>query len=416
MPQLAEARARLGMSSRDAIADWALRLVRVPSPNPPLATAEVAAAAAAILREAVADAEIALHDAGEGVTNLVARVRGAGPGRRVVFNGHLDTYPVGDPTRWTRDPEGEIVGDRLYGRGAADMKGGIAADIAAFASLAAQREAWPGEVVLTLAGDEESMGALGTQWLLEHVQEARGDAVLIADAGSPRVLRFGEKGFLWLEVEASGRAAHGAHVHLGENAVELLLDALTALRGLRALNVAAPDAVTAAIARSQPISEPLAGAGEAAVLGSVTVNIGRVEGGTSTNLVPSAARAGVDVRVPVGLTTQSVERALERVLDRPGIRWRILRRVEPNYTDPESALVRRCKIAAEEVIGTEVAVNMRVGASDARLFRIAGLPALVYGPTPHGMGGGDEWADLRELEQVARVHALTAFDLLTGVE
>ncbi|HYZ62437.1 MAG TPA: M20/M25/M40 family metallo-hydrolase [Acetobacteraceae bacterium] len=416
MPQLAEARARLGMSSRDAIADWALRLVRVPSPNPPLATAEVAAAAAAILREAVADAEIALHDAGEGVTNLVARVRGAGPGRRVVFNGHLDTYPVGDPTRWTRDPEGEIVGDRLYGRGAADMKGGIAADIAAFASLAAQREAWPGEVVLTLAGDEESMGALGTQWLLEHVQEARGDAVLIADAGSPRVLRFGEKGFLWLEVEASGRAAHGAHVHLGENAVELLLDALTALRGLRALNVAAPDAVTAAIARSQPISEPLAGAGEAAVLGSVTVNIGRVEGGTSTNLVPSAARAGVDVRVPVGLTTQSVERALERVLDRPGIRWRILRRVEPNYTDPESALVRRCKIAAEEVIGTEVAVNMRVGASDARLFRIAGLPALVYGPTPHGMGGGDEWADLRELEQVARVHALTAFDLLTGAE
>lgn len=416
MPLRSDSRSRLGVPNRDTIADWALRLLRAPSPNPPLNTGGAATVAAMIVQEAVPGAELTLHDAGEGVINLVARVRGSGPGRRALLNGHLDTYPLGDTSRWSRDPAGEIVGDRLYGRGAADMKGGIAAEIAAFTALAAQRETWPGEVVLTLAGDEESMGSLGTQWLLEHVREARGDAALVADAGSPRVLRFGEKGFLWIEVTSTGRAAHGAHVHLGDNALERLLDALAEVRAVRTLRVAAPDAVAAAISRSQRISEPLAGAGEAGVLGSVSVNIGRLEGGTSTNLVPSAARAGLDIRIPVGLTTEIVERALGAALDRPGIDWHVLRRVEPNYTDPDSILVRRCREAAEEVLGAEVAVNMRVGGSDARLLRKAGIPTVVYGPTPHGMGGQDEWVDLRELEQVARVHALTIFDLLTAAE
>jgi acetylornithine deacetylase/succinyl-diaminopimelate desuccinylase-like protein len=77
-------------------------------------------------------------------------------------------------------------------------------------------------------------------------------------------------------------------------------------------------------------------------------------------------------------------------------------------------LVRRCAAAARDVVGADIAVNMRVGASDARWFRLAGVPTVVYGPTPHGMGGPDEWVDVTELDQVARVHALTAFDLLTA--
>ena len=70
--------------------------------------------------------------------------------------------------------------------------------------------------------------------------------------------------------------------------------------------------------------------------------------------------------------------------------------------------------AAEEVLGATVAVNMRVGGSDARWFRMLGLPTVVYGPTPHNMGGADEWADIAELEAVAQVHALAAFDFLAA--
>ena len=407
-------RTRIGTVRSDEIAGWALRLVGTPSPNPPLDTRAVAEEAAAIIRAEIPEADLSLHHAGDQVLNVVARVRGTKPGRRVVLNGHLDTYPLGDLSLWTRDPAGEIDGGRLYGRGAADMKGGIAASIAALASLARHRDAWSGEAVLTLAGDEESMGPLGTRWLLDHVPHARGDAVILGDAGSPRVLRFGEKGFLWVEIEATGRAAHGAHVHLGDNAIERLLEALAGLQALRALPVATLPAVLEAIERSRAISEPLAGVGEADVLGRVTVNIGRIEGGTSTNLVPASARAGADLRLPACVSAADAERALAAALDRPGIIHRVLRRFEPSHTDPNSELVRRCAAAGREVLGGEVAVSMRVGGSDARWFRMEGLPTVVYGPTPHGMGGPDEWVDSAELDQVARVHALTAFDLLTA--
>lgn len=395
----------------------ARRLIAVPSPNPPGAVRACAEAAAAMLRDLAPAAEVRLHATSAEVTNLVARIRGAGPGRVLAFNGHLDTYPVNEALPWTVDPlGGEVRDGRLHGRGAADMKGGIAASILAFALLAEHRAAWRGEVILTLAGDEESMGPLGTKWLLDNVPGlAAADGVIIGDAGSPRVLRFGEKGFLWIEIEATGRAAHGAHVHLGRNAVDRLRAALDAVWRLRDLPVDAPPAVTAAIAAAKPLSEPIAGAGEAEVLGSVTINIGRIEGGTAPNLVPARAGAACDIRLPVGVTCAAAEAALRAGLDGlPGIAWRVLRRFEPNHTDPAAEIVQRTRAAAEEVLGGRVAVNMRVGGSDARWFRMAGLPTVVYGPTPHNMGGADEWAEIAELEAVARVHALAGFDLLAA--
>ena len=407
-----EVRHRLAETGVDAVAELALRLVRAASPNPPGSTREATDVAAAILRELVPDAEIVRHETGPGIVNLAARIHGSAPGRRVIFNGHLDTYPVGALEDWTVEPSGVLDGDRLYGRGASDMKGGIAAAILAFSALAEVRSHWCGELVLTLAGDEETMGPLGTHWLMDNLPWATGDAVLIADAGSPQVLRFGEKGFLWVEVVASGRPAHGAHVHRGDNAIDRLRAALDRLSRLPDLAFDTPPAVSEAIAASKPISEPLAGAGEAEVLARCTVNIGQIQGGTSPNLVPSRARAALDIRIPVGLSIKTVEEALARAFDEPGLSYQVLRRFAPNHTDPSHPMVVTCAAAARAVTGAPVAVNMRVGGSDARWFRMAGLPTVVYGPTPHGMGGPDEFVLVSELEQVARVHALTAFDLL----
>ena len=394
------------------MADLTLRLVRVASPNPPGPTQAMADLVAAILSERVPDAEIVLHETASGIVNLAARVHGASPGRRVVFNGHLDTYPTGPLETWTVDPNGKRDGDRIFGRGACDMKGGIAASITAFCSLAEARAHWHGEIVLTLAGDEETMGPLGTCWLLDNVPWATGDAVLIGDAGSPSVLRFGEKGFLWIEIEASGHPAHGAHVHRGDNAIDRLRGALDRVCALREMRADAPAVITSAIAASKAISEPLGGDGEAEVLSSLTVNIGQIEGGTSPNLVPSSARAAIDIRIPVGIAMDTVEAALAEALSAPGLTFKVLRRFAPNYTDPDHPLLRACAAAAREVTLSDVAVNMRVGGSDSRWFRMRGIPTVVYGPTPYGMGGPDEYVLTAELDQVARVHALTAFDLL----
>jgi acetylornithine deacetylase/succinyl-diaminopimelate desuccinylase-like protein len=107
--------------------------------------------------------------------------------------------------------------------------------------------------------------------------------------------------------------------------------------------------------------------------------------------------------------------ALHQGLDvLPGITWRALRCFEPNHTDPAAPIIRHVHQAAEEVLREPVAVNMRVGGSDARWFRMAGLPTVVYGPTPHNMGGADEWVSVAELEAITQVHALAGFDFLNG--
>ena len=213
----------------------------------------------------------------------------------------------------------------------------------------------------------------------------------------------------------SNRPAHGAHVHLGENAIDRLRAALDALTTLSNISVSAPEAVTRAIAEARQISEPLSGIGEAATLARVTVNIGHAIGGTSMNLVPASASAGLDIRLPIGIKTTDVETRIAALLANiDGVDYRVLRRTEPSYTPADSELVRTIASAANTVLGHAAAVNMRVGGSDSRVFRAAGIPTVVYGPTPHNMGGADEYALVDELLVVAKVHALTAATFLAS--
>jgi acetylornithine deacetylase/succinyl-diaminopimelate desuccinylase-like protein len=305
---------------------------------------------------------------------------------------------------------------RLYGRGVSDMKGGIAASLLAASVLAAHREHWSGEIVITLAGDEETMGALGTRWLLENVPEALGDAMICGDVGSPHVVRFGEKGLVWIEIDAEGQPAHGAHVHKGINAIDRLREALDALKRLEALPVAAPAEVTRAIREAASISEPLSGAGEADTLQRLTVNIGTIAGGVSPNLVPSRAHAAADIRLPLGITLEAVEHALHRALGIAGVSWRITQKYPPSVTSPDHEIVRATIAAATAVLARPPVANMRVGASDARLYRMFGVPSVVFGCTPFGMGGADEHVLVDELVAVAQVHALAALRFLSTHE
>jgi acetylornithine deacetylase/succinyl-diaminopimelate desuccinylase-like protein len=401
--------------ARDELVRTTRALLRIPSANPPGDTHALAAHVAATLR-AVPGAEVIESIAEPPFANVAARIAGRAPGRRLVLNGHLDTFPVGEHLPWTKPPlDGLIEGDRLYGRGACDMKGGMACALLAFSLLAERRQSWSGELVVTFAADEESMGDKGTKHMLDTIPWTTGDAMLCGDAGSPRVVRFGEKGLFWVELKATGSAAHGAHVHLGVNAIDRLRRALDALKSLETLPVDAPPSVRRAIAASKPVSEALSGAGEAETLGRVTVNIGTIAGGVSPNLVPATAEAAADIRLPVGIDVATVERRLvELMAGIEGVEATVLRRFDPNFTDPGHEIVRRVADNAAAILGERPAVNMRVGASDARWYRLAGVPTVVYGLTPHNMGGADEWISIDELHAVAKVHTLTAFDFLAG--
>jgi len=258
------------------------------------------------------------------------------------------------------------------------------------------------------------MGSLGSRWLLENVPEAKGDAMLCGAVGSPMVVRFGEKGLCWVELEAEGHPAHGAHVHKGKNAIDRLRRALDGLKRLEDLHVDAPAAVTSAIAAARSVSEPLSGEGEADTLQRVTVNIGIIKGGISPNLVPAQAQAAADIRLPVGVSLEAVEAALHRELDPcEGVTWRIIRAYPPSFTPPDHEIVSRTVDAATSVFGKPPVANMRVGASDARIYRMFGVPSVVFGCTPVNMGAPDEHILVDELIAVAKVHTLAAFGFLS---
>jgi len=170
-----------------------------------------------------------------------------------------------------------------------------------------------------------------------------------------------------------------------------------------------PAAIRAAISAARSISEAVSGAGESEVLQRVTVNIGTVAGGQAVNLVPDRAAARCDLRFPPGLSVANIEQAfVERLTNLEGVAWRVLSATAPNVTDPGHELVALAQGNAAAVLGRSVAANMRVGFSDARFYRHAGIPAVVFGPTPHGMGGPDEQVTLADLDAVVKVHALIA--------
>lgn len=414
-PTIRNELARKVDASLDRLIEVTQRLVAVASPNPPSDTFDVAAVAEALLRE-IPGIEIERVEPEPRIVSLIGRIRGRAPGRRLIFNGHLDTFPLLENLPWTVPPLGGVLKDgKLYGRGVCDMKGGIACSLLAALLLAENRDAWTGEIVLTLAGDEENMGSLGSGHLLKNFPHAAGHANICGDVGSPKVVRFGEKGLMWVEVEATGSPAHGAHVHKGTNAIDRLRTALDYLKQLEDVPFQSPPVVTSAIGKAKPISEPLSGAGEADTLSRVTVNIGTIEGGTSPNLVPTNALARADIRLPVGITTDVLAAKLnEWLTPLEGVSWKAIRRFEPSFTDPGHEIVTRTAFVAAEVLGETPAVNMRVGGSDSRWYRMFDVPTVVLGLTPFNMGGADEHVLVDELLAVAKIHTLVAYDFLSA--
>lgn len=382
-------------------------LLRIPSVNPPGNTG----AAADFCQRLLADVEglrIERIESKPGCINLNCILDLGAPGPTLVFNGHLDTFPVGDESTWSVPPlQGTVKDGRLLGRGVADMKSGVACEIVAVKALAAQRGDLRGRIVLSLVGDEETGGRFGTGYLVENVPDARGDAVLNTDAGSPTVLRFGEKGYLWIELKARGRASHGAHPHKGVSAIDALLHAIAAIKSVEGPASEVPTAIRDVV--TQAGTRPGVDAGEIRNLTAVTVNVGTIEGGAAFNLVADRALARLDVRLPAGLSIGAMEARIKGLLAGiSGVSYKIMSSCEPAWTDPEHPIVR----LALKNAGDGACLNYRLGYSDCRFYRLAGMPAVLCGPTPYNLGGPDEAVDVDDIHRVFRTIAMTAYDYL----
>jgi succinyl-diaminopimelate desuccinylase len=330
-----------------------------------------------------------------------------------VLSGHLDEFPAGPG--WTRPPfSGAIEDGRVWGRGAGDMKAGLAVALT-IASLVRELEVpLAGRLTLAFASDEETGGTWGTQWLLDNVAAVRGDACLIGESSGTWSAGIGEKGVLWLRLRASGVSGHAAYQQ-GTSAVAAIRAAVAAVEGLHGRCGKADKAVSAVIAGQRRAAERRWGRGTGRLADTVAVSVGTLQGGGQVNLIPAAGMAELDVRVPPGLTTTAIEREARRRVERVtrgNVEVDVFNQCDPYVTPPDSRLVRLVLANAREINRRTVLPVVRLGYTDGRFFRRAGIPTVVYGPAVYNMGGPDEYIETADLLDVAVVHAGAVADTL----
>jgi acetylornithine deacetylase/succinyl-diaminopimelate desuccinylase-like protein len=349
--------------------------------------------------------ECELLAAVEGRPNLVARLPGRSDGPTLAYLGHVDTV-LADPSEWSVDPwAGEVRDDCVWGRGALDMKGQVAAEVAAVTSLA--KEGWrpeSGELKLVLTADEEAGAEYGAKWLCEQVPEkVRCD--LVVNEGGGDLLPFGdrrvylacvaEKGVFRFTATTHGRAGHASIPRIGDNALTKMAPLLEAMGErqpslemsaepaafLDALGIAAGDPEEA-LAAVRDTNEAVATLLMEPMLG-VTLTPTRIRASDKINVIPSRARLQVDCRVPPELGENKAVHAIREVLGEHGYSIEFEEMVIGNRSPLESPLMDHIRAFVErEDPGAAVAPIALPGFTDSRWFRAAFPDCIAYGFCP----------------------------------
>jgi succinyl-diaminopimelate desuccinylase len=336
-----------------AVVELTRALVRTKTINPP--GDEAAAAELVGARLEAAGFAVEAYELAPSRTGLVARGPGASERPALCLTAHLDTVPLGR-AEWSRDPlAGEIDGDRLYGRGTSDMKGGLAAIVVAAERVAALGTGDAGLELVLCAGEETGCegarqiagagGALG-----------RAGAVLVAEPTSNYPCT-AHKGVVWLDARTSGRTAHGSMPELGDNAVYKLARAITALERFEL----------------PPAAHQL--------LGEPTLSVGTVAGGMNVNSVPDAATAGIDIRTVPGLGEDEAIEAVAQLLgDEVHLQTRV--KLPPVVTDPGDPWVAGVYEVMAPLVGERPAPRGLAYFTDASVLTPAygSPPTIICGP------------------------------------
>ncbi|WP_033290200.1 M20 family metallopeptidase [Amycolatopsis jejuensis] len=351
------------------------RLIQCDTRNPPGGEQPVVEPLVAVMREL--GAEIEIFEPVLGRPSVLATV-GRGDGPTLLVNGHIDTVPVTEAD-WSVPPfGGEVRGDRLYGRGACDMKGGIAA---AIEGLRACRDAGiepPSTLAFHFVADEETGSQAGTQALVASGR-VRADAAVVPEPSDLQVC-VAERGALLVELTVHGKAAHGSDPAVGRSAVA------DAARIVTALHLADFGA-----------QHPL--------LGSPTCNAGTIEGGVSANVVAASCRIRLDRRVLPGQSAEEALKSLFELVDAVGdfhIEADVLAFAEGSQIEADHPFVSQVREAADSA-----PIRGLYLGTDARFLRNQlGIPAVVYGPGSMKVAhAADEYVVVADLATAARTFA-----------
>ena len=346
----------------------------------------------------------------DGVPVVAARASLGGTGPTVVLTGHVDTVDIGERGRWTRDPSGELDGDRFHGRGACDMKGGLVAALAAFEEIAAHPEGLNGEVRFVAVPGEEDGGS-GT---LAAIRRGwTGDHVIIAEptsAGDGADVVIAHGGALTLTIAVEGRSAHGSVPGVGESALDHFY---TVYRAMREVERQVNASVEHPVMRRLPLPH--------------ATTVGVVRGGWWASNVMERLVAEARIGVPVGSTTAEAadhfrDSVLQLTAEDP---W--LAEHPPRITltgaafgsssiEPDHPLVEAVAAAAADTTGRMPELRGAPYGCDMALWRrVAGAAAVVHGPGEVAFAHApDEWVSVSETTTAAATLTAAVRRLLTA--
>jgi succinyl-diaminopimelate desuccinylase len=384
-------------------------LVRIPSvvrPGDPSATeAAVAAYVEQWMRREGLEVEV--QDVAPGRPNVLGGLGDASAGPTLLLEGHTDVVTEGNPAEWTHPPfGGDVVDGRLYGRGSADMKSGLAAAMIAAAALKRSGVRLGGRLVVGALVDEEG-DMIGAKHLCTTPVGRALSAAIICEP-EQNELCLEQRGVVWARVTVRGRMAHGAMPEAGINPITalgaLLREAPALERRLRRI-----------CRRSPHLRPPTV---------TPTVVLSPAQGVPQSNVIPSAAQATLDVRLTPGPDADAVGKEIDLACQRamqacPGatVEWqpvngyRLATRVE--RTEP---LVRAMARAVRQATGRPARFGGVPGSTDGTILRMTlGIPIVTCGPghrlIPHQV---DEHVEVTELVDAAKIYAVSALNFLRG--
>ena len=340
------------------IVSYLKELVAVPTVSPPGDTSKMATYLLRTLTAMGYSAET--YSAVSGLDNVVARMGSGSPS--LVFNVHVDTVDAGDLSRWSHPPlEATVVGDHVFGLGSANCKGSGAVQLWLASKVAQRGGPRKGEVLFTFVTDEESLGPNGMRFLRE--QGIVKPDMLLLGAPTDNSLITTERGVLWVEIMTTGRSAHAGKPEDGDNAILRMIRIVTHLDREMSFRL---------IRRVE---------GEM----RSTINIGKLNGGLNTNVVPSQCVTQIDRRL---LPSESVDEAfseIRSIVDSAGepkaaVRVKRLRGTNGFRGDVGGQLVASLSNAIHAVTGSPAEFSTAIGVSDGRYFADDNVEIVNFGP------------------------------------
>jgi len=363
--------------------DTLVRLVQINSINPSLTTGapgekQIAEFVAGLLEDS--GLQVRVLESVPGRPSVLAKLPGSGAGRSLMLNAHYDTVGVeGMP-----DPfSGEVRDGRVWGRGAFDMKGSLAACMTAAKMLAAGPRL-RGDLYVAAVADEE-YGSLGTTEILKHVKT---DAAIVTEPTALNIC-LAHKGYLWIEVIVKGRAAHGSKFELGIDANMKMGRFLYHLAELeRELRARQP--------------HPL--------VGPPSLHAALLSGGTGLSTYAAESKVQIERRTIPGETEAQAVAEIQAVVDRaePSADVRCFFAREPFEVAEDARIVQTLDRAITQVVGRASAHIGDTPWMDAALLQAAGIETVVCGPAGAGAHSAEEWVDLDSVNQLAEILVTTA--------